>query len=88
MDGWHRLVFSVGMLAITACGGSDKHSDSAADTQGAATGGAGANEAPVVPPAATVPPATPNSEPSNVPPDVSLRPNRAEPLATPVKRTG
>lgn len=67
------LLFAIGLA--TACGGSDRRTDTAVDAQGnTATGGTGPSGAPGVPPAGAEPPTTPNSEPSNVPPESSLSP--------------
>ena len=81
MHRWYTLAFTAGIVVATACGGSDRHSETAADSQGTATGGAGPSGAMGVPPEGATPPSTPNSEPSNVPPESSLPPNRANPSA-------
>jgi hypothetical protein len=72
MHRWHKLTLIGTLGAITACGGADRHSDTPVDTQGgSATGGSGPSGAEGVPPAETTPPTTPDSEPSNVPPEAS-----------------
>lgn len=72
---WLELTFMGTIAVATACGGSDRHADTPADAQGGpAHGEAGPSEATGVPPAGSTPPTTPNSEPSNLPPESSVGP--------------